>query len=306
MTKMNRPQPPGLLSALLTDSAILLLLILFAGAWWTRSEHPELIGQVKQALNFSKPPASISEPRAKPADQIPPAKNSSPSQAVMGAAGNGVAANQPRPTAPIPAPSSINQRSPAQPPSTPVQPLPIQPQTSAAQTPARPLPERQVPQSQVTSPQSVQPAPPTVVVDLSGLRPYIDNPAFIGPIQGMIEASRDLGRLQRYKDIIGSLPKPDHQKRATARKLNDLALERERAGSMHEANTLYLEALQADPADVEISNNLGHSLLLVGAPDAARKVLFLSIILWPDRAAAWSDLGRVYADIQDFDRAIAC
>jgi len=122
----------------------------------------------------------------------------------------------------------------------------------------------------------------------------------------MIEASRDLGRLQRYKDIIGSLPKPDHQKRATARKLNDLALERERAGSMHEANTLYLEALKADPADVEISNNLGHSLLLVGAPDAARKVLFHTISLRPDRAAAWSDLGRVYADIQDFDRAIAC
>jgi Tfp pilus assembly protein PilF len=51
----------------------------------------------------------------------------------------------------------------------------------------------------------------------------------------------------------------------------------------------------ANPADVEIVNNLGYAYLLNNDLVPAEDYMLIALTMQPDRSAAWDNLGHIYA-----------
>jgi len=97
------------------------------------------------------------------------------------------------------------------------------------------------------------------------------------------------------KQRVEALPQPARGDRRRARRLNDEALGLLRAGDAAAAVSRLRAAAKADPADVEIRNNLGYALIQVGDAAQAAEALLATLRLRPNRAGAWVNLGEVYA-----------
>jgi predicted Zn-dependent protease len=72
-----------------------------------------------------------------------------------------------------------------------------------------------------------------------------------------------------------------------------------------EALKAFKAAYEADPADVEIVNNLGYIALLSGDFAAAEQHLLSALVLAPSRSLAWINLGQTYAKQGKHRQAIA-
>lgn len=98
---------------------------------------------------------------------------------------------------------------------------------------------------------------------------------------------------------------PKRGNRKTARAANARGLSSLQSGQIAEAVNALQEGHQADSADVEVLNNLGHACLMQGDLASAERHLLSVLTLAPERTPAWSDLGQVYAKRGDTRNAVA-
>ena len=84
----------------------------------------------------------------------------------------------------------------------------------------------------------------------------------------------------------------DHRK--AARAANDRGLSYLQSGRIAEAINAFQEAYRANPADIEIVNNLGYAYLINNDLDLAEEYLLKVLAMRWDRSAAWGNLGQIY------------
>lgn len=135
---------------------------------------------------------------------------------------------------------------------------------------------------------------------------------YVSKLQEMITLSskasstENESAIRQEADDLSKLPRPRRGQRKTARHLNDVARDKingqDFAGAI---NTLKL-AYDADPADVEIVNNLAYAMMKVGDLAGAEQHLFVALAIVPDRADAWFNLAQTYALREDETKALAC
>lgn len=115
-----------------------------------------------------------------------------------------------------------------------------------------------------------------------------------------------INELDNLKQKIEALPKPVRGDRKNARKLNEQALTALNSQQDYLAKQYWFSAHQSDPADVEITNNLGLIYLKLGDDEATFNTLAKTLLLSPGRSIAWINLAEYYA-IHDRPReAVAC
>jgi hypothetical protein len=126
-------------------------------------------------------------------------------------------------------------------------------------------------------------------------------------IDEMIAASisGDETRFLEVKSSLEKTYKPEKGDRKVARKLNDDALLLLKGNDFQTAAEVLSSAMNADSSDAEIASNLCYALIKAGKPHDAEKPCRKSIMLKPNRAAAWANLAEVYADKGDLKSTIA-
>jgi Flp pilus assembly protein TadD len=67
--------------------------------------------------------------------------------------------------------------------------------------------------------------------------------------------------------------------------------------------TVFQQAQQTDPADVEVAGNLGYANLKLGQFKRAEHQLVYAISLAPGRSSSWFNLGQVYGALGDGEKA---
>lgn len=107
------------------------------------------------------------------------------------------------------------------------------------------------------------------------------------------------------KRFAGQSAPPTRGDRKTARAANERGLAALQSGRIQEAVSAFWDARQADPADVEVLNNLGHAYLMQGDLQSAERYILTTLALAAQRTAAWSDLGQVYGKNGDTRGAVA-
>jgi tetratricopeptide (TPR) repeat protein len=139
-----------------------------------------------------------------------------------------------------------------------------------------------------------------------------DSSAVNSSIVHMIEYAVDNGgvdhesEIQEEKFKIESSSKPKKGNKKAARKINDEAHALLNKQDIDGAVAKFSEANRLDPSDVEIINNLGFAYLKQKNLDAAQKALMSTLTIAPSRAAAWGNLGDVFALKGDEIKAVAC
>jgi hypothetical protein len=113
-------------------------------------------------------------------------------------------------------------------------------------------------------------------------------------------------RIQALADQVERLPRPSRARSHAARALNETGLAAFHRNEVSDAIRLFEEAFRLDPQDVEVVNNTGHAYLSRGDLPQAEEYLLLALLLAPQRAIAWDDLGRVYALRNAQRPAVAC
>jgi hypothetical protein len=101
-----------------------------------------------------------------------------------------------------------------------------------------------------------------------------------------------------------SLP-PKLGNRKKARAANARGLADLQSGRISDAVGAFLEAHVANPADVEIVNNLGYAYLLNNDLVPAEDYMLIALTMQPDRSAAWDNLGQIYAKKGQMADAVA-
>lgn len=119
-------------------------------------------------------------------------------------------------------------------------------------------------------------------------------------LQQMLSGASDNNEalLLQAKQQLEARPKVARGNRKTARKLNDDGLAAFNQQNYPVALARFEEAIKADPADVEIHNNLGLALLKAGKLTEAETALFNTLSLQPNRSGAWINLAELYAQQQ--------
>ncbi|MGQ0591269.1 MAG: tetratricopeptide repeat protein [Gammaproteobacteria bacterium] len=118
-------------------------------------------------------------------------------------------------------------------------------------------------------------------------------------------AAGDQRRVQEIRGLLERTRKVPRGNRRGARQLNDEGLEMFRVGNYTEALQSFRLGHETDPGDIEIHNNMGYALLMVADLAGAEAVLIEVLMLAPGRAAAWGNLGHVYARQGKLQEAIA-
>jgi tetratricopeptide (TPR) repeat protein len=112
-------------------------------------------------------------------------------------------------------------------------------------------------------------------------------------------------KFQFVKQRAEKLSPPKQGNRKIARAANDRGLVYLQSGRILDAAAAFLEAHVANPADVEIVNNLGYAYLLSNDPISAEEYLLLALTMRWDRSAAWGNLGQAYVKKGQMADAIA-
>jgi tetratricopeptide (TPR) repeat protein len=99
--------------------------------------------------------------------------------------------------------------------------------------------------------------------------------------------------LEVKRQAENSLP-PKQGNRKLARAANGQGLAYLKSGQLVEAARAFQEGRLANPADVEIVNNLGYAYLLDNDPVSAEAYMFIALGMQPNRSAAWGNLGQAY------------
>ena len=131
-------------------------------------------------------------------------------------------------------------------------------------------------------------------------------------VMQMIDYAVDSGgvghesEIQEAKLKIEASPKPAKGNKKAARKINDQALALLNTQDFSGAVAKFVEANRLDASDIEIVNNLGFAYLKQKNLELAQQTLIAALTMFPDRAAAWSNLGDVFALSGDERKAVAC
>ena len=138
-------------------------------------------------------------------------------------------------------------------------------------------------------------------------------PAWAGPYEAVFGYVQQILAQSAKNDTAGtnaalrqleSVPRPAHQSVKEARALNKQGLEALRRNDFSAALDAFQQAQQADPADAEISGNLGYVQLKLGQFKRAEHQLVYTLSLAPERASTWFNLGQVYGASGEMDKAI--
>ena len=129
--------------------------------------------------------------------------------------------------------------------------------------------------------------------------------AVFGYVQQMLarSANNDTAGMDAARRRLESVPRPPRQNVKEARALNGQGLEALRLNDLSNALTAFKKAQQADPADAEISGNLGYTQLKLGQFRRAEHQLVYALSLAPERASTWFNLGQVYGALGEADKA---
>jgi tetratricopeptide (TPR) repeat protein len=93
--------------------------------------------------------------------------------------------------------------------------------------------------------------------------------------------------------------------RKIARVANDRGLSYLQGGRITDAIYNFQQAYRANPADIEIVNNLGYAYLLNNDPISAKEYILTALTMRWDRAAAWGNLGQAYVKKGQMADAVA-
>ena len=153
------------------------------------------------------------------------------------------------------------------------------------------------------------------VPDLPQAAPKTDsNPAqapasVIKPATGwmLVEAAvqGDAKAFELILEQIKQAPGPDAGDNKIARKLNEAALMALREKNYAQAVEVLEKANTADPADIEISTNLGYALHMAERYQEAEKRLIQVIEQNPERAEAWGNLATTSSKLGKSRQAVA-
>jgi tetratricopeptide (TPR) repeat protein len=111
--------------------------------------------------------------------------------------------------------------------------------------------------------------------------------------------------LSRVKNLAAKSLPPKQGNRRVARAANDRGLAYIQSGRIAEAINAFQEAYRANPADIEIVNNLGYAYLLNNDLVSAENYLLTALAMRWDRSAAWGNLGQTYVKKDQMGGAIA-
>jgi TPR repeat protein len=126
-------------------------------------------------------------------------------------------------------------------------------------------------------------------------------------VQLMVDSSArgDDNALIDLRNMVEELPFVGRGQRREARKLNSQALGLLGQQQFQPAIEALGKAHDADPADAEIANNLGYAYYKAGKFADAEKSLRETLAIAPGRAAAWGNLGDLFAVTGRPDKAVA-
>jgi tetratricopeptide (TPR) repeat protein len=134
-------------------------------------------------------------------------------------------------------------------------------------------------------------------------------------VQQMITAAMSDGGVQHEEQISaikrrietlnlkGRLPTISRKR---ARDANERGLNYIRDGQFALAVEAFRAGQEADPADIEITNNLGHAYLRHDDMHTAEQWLLQALMLAPGRSSAWADLAQTFAKQGNLTAAQAC
>jgi tetratricopeptide (TPR) repeat protein len=157
-------------------------------------------------------------------------------------------------------------------------------------------------------------AEPAGVPSPPAARP-LDITTALTAVQRMITAAMADGGVQQEEEISDAKRRietlnlkgrltPVSRKRA--RDANEKGLKYIRDGQFAEAVEAFRAGQEADPTDIEITNNLGHAYLRQDDVHAAEQWLLQALMLAPGRSSAWADLAQTYAKQGNLTSARAC
>ena len=158
-----------------------------------------------------------------------------------------------------------------------------------------------------TSPK-ISAAKPTTdsLINTGAIKTVIAPQATAALLTEMLRNSERAVRLVELKGQIESeYPKPLPGDVKAARSINDRGLQLFRQGDYVSAAAEFSEALQTNPADVEILNNRAYALSKVGKFSEAERDLGDVLAISPGRTSGWVNLAEVYAETGRFDAAAA-
>jgi len=121
---------------------------------------------------------------------------------------------------------------------------------------------------------------------------------------GQVLALAEAKVLEVKRSAERSAP-PRRGDRRNARAANERGLVALQGGRSLDAIRAFSEAHQADPADVEVLNNLRYAYLMQGDFESAKLYILASLALAPQRSAAWANLGQIHAMKAETKDAVA-
>jgi TPR repeat protein len=126
-------------------------------------------------------------------------------------------------------------------------------------------------------------------------------------VQLMVDSSErgEDNALIDLRNMVEELPFVGRGQRREARKLNSQGLTQLGQQQFAPAIEALTKARDLDPADAEIANNLGYAHYKAGQLAEAEKILRETLAIAPGRAAAWGNLGDLFAVQGKPDKAVA-
>ena len=165
-----------------------------------------------------------------------------------------------------------------------------------ARVQASPAPPISVPTEQVSSGKT----------DLKNIGAVVAPTQTSGLLTEMLQSSIDMVHLFELKSRIEQLyVKPEKGDVKSGRLLNQKGLIAFKQDDYAEAQSIFLEALKSNPADIEVLNNYAFALLKGGNYPASERVLGDVLSMAPGRTSGWANLADVYANTGRSDSATA-
>jgi TonB family protein len=129
------------------------------------------------------------------------------------------------------------------------------------------------------------------------------------PIVAVIQAAErnDWASVDSQVEVLmQEIPTIQHGDRALAKRLNAQAISLLNQDDFQAGIEALVGASKADPADIEVSNNLGYAYQKAGLNTQAFEILNRTLSQSPRRASAWENLARVYAQSGETAASEAC
>jgi tetratricopeptide (TPR) repeat protein len=145
-----------------------------------------------------------------------------------------------------------------------------------------------------------------LLVDITTARTAVQQMITAAMADGGVQHEEDISAAKHRIETLNLKGRLTPVSRKRAREANERGLKSIRDGQFAQAVEAFQAAQEADPTDIEISNNLGHAYLRHDDVHAAEQWLFQALMLAPGRSSAWADLAQTYAKQGNLTAARAC